>query len=596
MAAVVAIVAAATGWTYWNATNLDSDVHCLGVHDVQGNRTLWIGSDRGFPEGYLGRFGFFDGSEGLNHTYVPGELIEIMRMDTRVLPPSEQVENGVVWMYYAPGSGVWVRLPGPMLVTDTEWVVDPHHKPMAAAGYRTLVNRRIGTPTPRTEIVVLTPIDELTHACSPYIDWACECVEVDAVATCFSATPPSRVILDEPYCPDLHPAWPLQGLWSQFVVIGCTAVLAGAARRWHAPRDRLRWAVAGAAVWFPANVIADGLVLLVPLYGKPLAAVVIVCTQIGNLPLLALKRTTLDGAMLGRCIRASYGIGLVSLVCCLMGLADGRRSAVYGLFAAAAVVSGASGAIGCTGLWGVVPPAYVKDLSVGMSLGFVLTGGLLLGSVCNKMPPNNYFTYAAVLTVLLVAVGWIDNDAKPESSQSDDDAKPEAVDASQPSDDDDDVEKLLPGVHPKNVPEHNGAFAMLYGFNYLFPILLPYMATMQSSYLAITLTLNLADSGGRALSRPGVLRYEGITYGLWAIACVVGVLGTVMSMGYAVVIWIGCVAAAATVLRGMLITEMQQAVKAVGTSRDAWMLGASGQAGGVVGALAGLFIVYTAEQ
>lgn len=509
------------------------------------------------PEASFSRFGYFTWNETTFDFDANIHAIPVLRtsaMDSN----ARGMEIGNAWFFVAPGSPISVNLSG-LVVRHYNYRIeppDPIHDWMLLEGIDAFV--RVRDPhLPIHELVVLVRNGvESPDICPSGVRFNCECVEYHETAMCKHHR--------------MEPVAPLCQRWSNDMMTEFGIVLVVLVVSFLVYYSRLinpSWLAVGMCVWLPANIISDGLVLMVPIVGSIVAAIVVLSIQIGNLPLLAVKRYTLTTDILYQCVLASFvggGMSLAMMVVALNGPVLNSTSSTLLITSAASMLAGASGAVGCTGLWGLVEQEHVRSLSLGMSLGCAITGVLLFGVKGMALHPRVYYVSGLSAYIMSCALGWI---------------SPTPRDTTE--------------IEYTSTPtrSYNNAFFVLYMANYGLLALLPRVIPSNHWYYAAAIiTTNIADAFGRGVISSSVLRFESMTYAIWGITAVnMGLQYYIHAeMGNVVII---VLLSLAVCLRGGLITVMQTIVKTHASGvYDGWWLAAYGQAGGCLGALVALML------
>lgn len=615
MVGVAVVVAALAGDLYWHTYANGSESYCAPEAAMAPNTPFVFAESRfaayGNPEAELSRFGYLTWNE--TEFDLEANLGAVPVLRTSPLNSSARgMEIGNAWFFIAPGAPLLLDLRGLRLKTFGYRIEppDPIHSWIIDQDLDGFI--RIREPhLPVRELVLNTQESlESSPICPASIPFACPCVEYRNMAMC------NGTILKHPrpICRKFSTYLPVE-----LLMVAIVFVVGVGMRRFDLlpRRPTVTWVSAGLCVWLPANVIADGLVLIVPLYGGVMAAVVVLATQFGNLPLLGIKRLKLSHGMLRRCVVGSYlsgGVAMLLAVVALNAPVANSVGAVYRLMGLAAGVSGAAGAIGCTGLWGLVEEDAVRPLSVGMSLGSAFTGITLIAVKMTTSHPRIYYTTGFAVYVAAAIVGWIEARAEPkptpdterlleESNDSDSEAAVDPIPEEKPKADA--LAGARAAVEARKTRHYYRAFFALYGVNYLLPSLFPFATRNGYAwyYAVVIVTLNLADSTGRALSNPRVFGYERTGYAMWAVGTTLALILMYSTRhqpyleGIVFFAALLTIVAVATFIRGALVTEMQSAVKA-GTDGTAkgWWLAAMGQAGGCAGAIVGLVLAVTYHQ
>jgi hypothetical protein len=537
------------------------------------------------PEAEMGRFGYFTWNETEFDIEANLAAVPVVRMS----PPDSTargMEIGNAWFFIAPGGPLLLDLRGLHIKTYTYRIEppDPIHDWIIDQGLDGFIRYRFPYLPIRELVLNTQPSVSASEICPVSIKYGCECVEYRSMAICKNTT----VRANHPVCQHFDSNLGLE-LLAVCIVFGIAFFL-----RWSG-RVPPSWVSAGLCVWLPANIVADGLVFMVPLVGGLMATVVTLCTQLGNVPLLAIKKQTLDSTSLRRYVKLSYIFGGISLLLALVAMnapAANNIYAIYTLMGLAAFVSGSAGAIGCTGLWGLVPEDAVRSLSIGMSLGSAFTGLIMISVKMTASHPRISYPTGVASYVASAVFGWVSPESAPSSSEEEtmilvDAGKEPPIAAARAS------------IQKHTIVHYYRAFFTLYGLNYFLPSLFPFAIRdgYDWYYAIVIITLNAADSCGRAMSTPRILTYERTGYVMWAVGIVIvgilmGLSSVPYSLGIVLFALLICTIAGATFIRGGLVTEMQTIVKGGPNGRkDGWWLAAMGQAGGCAGALVGLMIV-----
>lgn len=516
-------------------------------------------SDKSSPEASFSRFGYFTWNEttfDFNATLHAIPVLRTSAMDSN----ARGMEIGNAWFFVAPGSALTIDLSG-LVVRHYNYRIeppDPIHDWMLLQGIDAFV--RVRDPRlPIHELVLLVRNGvESPDICPQGVKFNCECVEYHETAMCKDAR--------------TEPVAPLCQRWDNYLLeeVAITSgvfVLTCLIR--YTQFLKPSWLAAGMCVWLPANIISDGLVLMVPISGNLLAAAVVLSIQLGNLPLLAIKQYTLTPNILYRCVVSSFltgGVSLFMMMIVLNAPVLNAPTAVFALTSTASILAGVSGAVGCTGLWGLVDQENVRSLSLGMSLGSAMTGALLFIVKASMIHPRVYYVAGLSAYILSCVLGWVS-----------------------PLEQNEKTEIEYTTTPTRN---YNGAFFVLYMANYGLLSLLPYAMSYRYWYYAVAVIVtNIADAFGRGALKSDVLHYEKSTYVFWALSAFLMAIQHYSTKNDAYFGTILALLSIATCLRGGLITVIQARVKTHATgAHDGWWLAAYGQAGGCFGALVALFL------
>ena len=374
--------------------------------------------------------------------------------------------------------------------------------------------------------------------------------------------------------------------------------------------EAARWLVAGFAVWFPANAIADELPVLVHQHGRRIAALVTVAFQVGNVPLLAMKAyiRVMRPQWLETAVALCLLVGLVAVFEMMLAARGsfaeetGGRS---GLAFLASVMAGAAGAVGSCCLWALaadVPhPRATKNLSIGMALSCVVSGVLILSQRAGQHPDYTSKVYFALVFVVFGCSSLLVSGAA-YFKHSRNSGAPEPALLEEP----DEPPPEPAAAEPMLFDEHrlHVLFGTLYFANYFAPAFLPFVldSTPQWTYRAVLVSCNAGDLFGRLWLVPGLLVRHVSVVAAWLVLCTVSVAAAVLPGVVAALLPGPLIAAvpvyffAVTYARGTLITAVQlELKKAAGAKAAAATAGMSGQLGGFVGALVGLLIIISSE-
>ena len=337
-------------------------------------------------------------------------------------------------------------------------------------------------------------------------------------------------------------------------------------RRYNVPAvSKLSLCAAGILAWFPVNAIADEMPVLVAIGGNTVPAVFTVTMQLGNIALFWAKKTPTK--KLTAILPLMYVIGLVSLV--VVASTINTTSRLQALFAVCGVFVGLSGTISSSTLWMVSGKSFTRELSTGFALSSAISGMLILFQNAGPRPNFDASEYFSVCIVIMAIISTY---------------------AAYPPEPSDPVEtEKLMDEEPE--PQNSNArdvstrdcliIAFLYAANYGTPSLFPY--ALQSELYRYTLvSANVADVAGRFLY-PTTVCKQSVVICWWLGAIVVTLLGVWGVKNEPLIL---CVFVVATLLRGGLITNMQNSV----TGHAAQRLAIWSQIGGIIGASVGLLV------
>ena len=338
-------------------------------------------------------------------------------------------------------------------------------------------------------------------------------------------------------------------------------------------------AALGALIWWPANVIGDGLPLLVPSRGAAFASVTVAAMVAGNIVVFL----PLHWGSADRILQASIVLGAGALI------------VAFRWWVVAAGMAGLAGATGTMVVWPLIapwPPSTTATVSVGMAAGSLMSSGIMLLS-----PSVTVYVVASVAVeavLLLVAMPLlftaplppnpdVDHEALMASVGDDTDADAVAdadVDDAYATDSDDAPPELLP---PRlQLCKLLACSCLLYVVGYATPGLLPLSLSVDAiDYRLVVAGAAVADMAGRvAVSK--VPPAAAVAFGVYTVC----ILGKPTVTGLATMWVLVC---AMYTLRATAIVQLQLQLRDIGGTLHA---GRMTQVGAALGATIGFVIAH----
>jgi len=332
--------------------------------------------------------------------------------------------------------------------------------------------------------------------------------------------------------------------------------------------DEARAVALGALIWWPANILGDGLPLMIPGHGPKFAALVTGAMVAGNIIVLMPLHRWHPSSVL----QAAIGLGAVAQVTAVEW------------WVTASFMAGVAGAAGSVVVWPLVaaqPNTITVSIAVGMASGAVLSSGLML-----VMPTAQIYVAASigVFALLLVIVQpFVEQLSHVIFNSAAEVTLPLVYDDADTDDSNDEAPPLqLPAPPPARPPyQHLLCCMMLYVTGYAIPGLLPMSATGTGYRMAIA-----SGTAGDILGRLVVSRMQpmaAVAFGLYGV-CVLA--RPVASGQWTMIVFIG----ALYLLRASAIVQIQLQLKAIpGGTRH---VGRAAQIGSVIGACSAALIVW----
>lgn len=538
---------AAIGWGYWPA---NVTLACGAPDLIYANGSTAVGNGRylstthwmnGFE--VYNRYGYFETSG------VPADLSAVPVV--RVIPPhadfamyGDGAETEIVWFYHQPGSLLTLNL-STYSTLELDWTRSVEHlefiREIAQPGVVVFRSGNFGA----IEVILRarTFADKATPC--PDVPFNCECVGVDNVFAACKGDALTRNDSAVLACPDWGRAkWPLDA---------ATVFVAALAIAWA---SRLQWpgcggcvsnpayALVGFAIWWPANVIGDGMPLFLETGTN--VAIATMAMMLGNIAVLLPLPTT--ATFIWRA--SAVGAGAIAL-----SMLGGTCVEV------AAFVAGLTGSAATCVVWGVAAAgtdADVKSLAVGMTLSAVVSSGAIL--VIDSTAVYGVIALLAHGASLLKQL------------------PPLPTPASNPDEESLVAEESAAVASPPRGFTHyapHGKYAVLYAMAYAIPGLLPTLQLSSMEYRAIIVAGTAGDVVGRIFAAKAAN-----TYALPMAAAAAAMIGTAATFPIklmAVTLFYA--------VRGDAVMAIQLDTKQKRPDLSG-ALGVAGQSGAVVGAAA----------
>lgn len=361
------------------------------------------------------------------------------------------------------------------------------------------------------------------------------------------------------------------------IVSTAVAGIALVLRRYNVPDvSALSLGAAGILAWFPVNAIADEMPVLVAIGGKTVPAVFTITMQIGNIALFWAKKTPTKE--LTAMLPAMYVIGLVSLT--VVASTINTSSNLHALFAVCGLLVGLSGTIASSTLW-MVSQSFTKELSTGMALSSAISGLLILVQNAGPKPSFDASEYFSLCIIIMAIVSTYAAYPPEPSNPTETEKLIDEAPLSLNEIGDEGCKGLKQNSTARDVSLRDGVvIGFLYAANYGIPSLFPY-ALQSELYRYTLISANIADVAGRWLY-PNTVCRQSVVVSWWLGAISITLLGVWVKTEPLIM----CVFVVATLLRGGLITSMQNTV----TGHAAQRLAIWSQLGALVGATVGLLV------